>query len=73
MLWRVYKKTFSLICQYRYDYASKKKERTQLEKLGKTDEIAKLEAQFLREYDDIPDKTLNNYSLFGTCQHSGRL
>lgn len=66
MLWRVYKKTFSLICQYRYDYASKKKERTQLEKLGKTDEIAKLEAQFLREYDDIPDKTLNNYSLFGT-------
>lgn len=65
MLWRVYKKTFSLICQYRYDYASKKKERTQLEKLGKTDEITKLEAQFLREYNDIPDKSLNNYSLFG--------
>lgn len=27
MMWRVFKKTFKLICQYRYDYASRKKER----------------------------------------------
>ena len=66
MLWRVYKKTFSLICQYRYDYASKKKERTQLEKSDRVGEIGELKANFLREYDDIPDKSLNNYSLFGT-------
>lgn len=25
-----------------------------------------MEVQFLREYDDIPNKSLNNYSLFGT-------
>ncbi len=65
MLWRVYKKTFSLICQYRYDYASRKKDRDALDRQGNKEEKSKLKAQFLREYDDIPDMKLHNYPLFG--------
>ncbi|KKC47750.1 hypothetical protein VE23_12555 [Paenibacillus sp. D9] len=65
MLWRVYKKTFSLICQYRFDYASRKKDRDALDRQGNEEEKSKLKAQFLREYDDIPDMKLHNYSLFG--------
>ncbi|MFD7525044.1 DEAD/DEAH box helicase [Paenibacillus chitinolyticus] len=65
MLWRVYKKTFSLICQYRYDYASRKKDRDALDRQGNEEEKSKLKAQFLREYDDIPDMKLHNYPLFG--------
>ncbi|MGF9905235.1 DEAD/DEAH box helicase [Brevibacillus porteri] len=65
MLWRVYKKTFSLICQYRYDYASRKKDRDLLDRQGNEEEKSKLKSQFLREYADIPDMKLHNYSLFG--------
>lgn len=61
MMWRVFKKTFKLICQYRYDYASRKKER---EEMGNTADKQKLEAKFLRGYADIPDKNLVNFSLF---------
>ena len=62
MMWRVFKKTFKLICQYRYDYASRKKERTSSEN---AEEISKLKANFLRGYADIPDKSLQNFSLLG--------
>lgn len=62
MMWRVFKKTFKLICQYRYDYASRKKEREA--KDSKTD-TSNLPANFLRGYDDIPDRNLSNFSLFG--------
>lgn len=62
MMWRVFKKTFKLICQYRYDYASRKKER---EEMSNTTDTSTLTANFLRGYDDIPDKNLSNFSLFG--------
>ena len=61
-MWRVFKKTFKLICQYRYDYASRKKER---EERKNTIEASEFRANFLRGYDDIPDKSLSNFSLFG--------
>jgi hypothetical protein len=63
MLWRVYGRTFKLICQYRYDYASKKKEREALDIQGRASEKSKLTAAFLRGYSDIPDKTLSNFSF----------
>lgn len=63
MLWRVYGRTFKLICQYRYDYASKKKERETLDIQGCAAEKSKLTAAFLRGYSDIPDKTLSNFSF----------
>lgn len=63
MLWRVYGRTFKLICQYRYDYASKKKERDALDKQGHASEKSKLTAEFLRGYADIPDKNLSNFSF----------
>lgn len=62
MMWRVFKKTFKLICQYRYDYASRKKER---EEQSSATDTSKLTANFLRGYDDIPDRSLANFSLFG--------
>lgn len=65
MLWRVYKRSFSLICQYRYDYASKKRERDSLDRQGKPEDKAQLKSQFLRGYDDIPNAKLNNHSIFG--------
>lgn len=63
MLWRVHGKTFKLICQYRYDYATRKRERKEMEKSGRR-EI--LNANYLKGYADIPDKNLNNHPLFAT-------
>jgi len=63
LLWRVYGRTFKLICQYRYDYASKKKERDALDKQGRASDKSKLTAEFLRGYADIPDKSLSNFSF----------
>ena len=57
MLWRVYGKTFKLICQYRYDYVTKKKER-------KDSDDKNLTVNFIKGYDDIPNKQLQNYPLF---------
>ena len=56
MLWRVYGKTFKLICQYRYDYVTKKKER-------KNSGYKNLTVSFIKGYDDIPNKQLQNYPL----------
>lgn len=59
MMWRVNKRSFKLICQYRFDYASRKKERSREEEVNES-----LAANFLKGYDDIPNKNLKNYSLF---------
>jgi len=64
MLSRVYKKTFNLICQYRYDYVSRKKDRDDLDRQGKSEEKKNLMARFFREYADIPNNKLNNYSIY---------
>lgn len=62
ILWRIHGKTFKNICWYRYSYATKSHEKETLERLGKrTDQ---LEAAFFSGYHDIPDKTLNVFSLF---------
>jgi hypothetical protein len=66
MLWRVHGKTFKLICQYRYDYATKKKERREMGKNGVLFPQRKLTANYLKGYADIPDKKLNNHPLFST-------
>ena len=62
MLWRVYGKTFKNICWYRYSYASKTKEREQIERQGK--DIDSIFANYLVGFHDIPNKELRRYPLF---------
>lgn len=62
ILWRIHGKTFKNICWYRYSYVTKSHERETLERLGRrTDQLM---ASFFTGYHDIPDKTLNVFSLF---------
>lgn len=63
MIWKVYGKTFHLICQYRYSYASRVTERRKLYKQGKFDEADNLKARYLVGCHDIPDKSLKPYPL----------
>lgn len=63
ILWKVHGKTFKNICWYRYAYASKTHEREELTKHGLTDEYEY--ANFFTEHNDIPNKNLSVYSLFG--------
>lgn len=63
MMWKVYGKTFHLICQYRYSYASRVAERRSLYREKKFDEASKLSAQYLVGCHDIPDKNLTAYPL----------
>ncbi|OMD89325.1 helicase [Paenibacillus odorifer] len=64
MLWKVYGRTFRTICQFRYAYASRLKERKNFYKKGDDKSAEELNVQYLRGYHDIPDKNLNNYPLF---------
>ncbi|MFD0716231.1 DEAD/DEAH box helicase [Paenibacillus sp. GCM10027626] len=64
MLWKVYGRTFKSICQFRYDYASRSKERKDFYKKGDDKSAEELIVKYLRGYHDIPDKNLNNYPLF---------
>lgn len=66
MIWKVYGKTFHLICQYRYSYASRVTERRKLYKQGKIDEANKLKARYLVGCHDIPDKNLTPYPLISS-------
>jgi ATP-dependent RNA helicase DOB1 len=62
ILLRIYGRSYKAICAYRYSYASKVREREQLERQGrKSDE---LEAAFITGYHDIPDRNLKAFSLF---------
>lgn len=66
MIWKVYGKTFHLICQYRYSYASRVTERRKLYKQGKIDEANNLKAKYLVGCHDIPDKNLTPYPLISS-------
>jgi len=62
MMWQVYGKTFSQICQRRYSYVSKLTERRQLLREGKDDSEVKV--KFMMEYHDIPDRNLNKIPMY---------
>lgn len=66
MIWKVYGKTFHLICQYRYSYASRVTERRKLYKQGNFDAANNLKAKYLVGYHDIPDKNLTPYPLISS-------
>jgi hypothetical protein len=68
-------KTFKKICGYRYAYAAKVSERRKLENIYKISKslpekkrikrkLDNLNASFYTPYADLPDSTLENYSLF---------
>lgn len=63
MIWKVYGKTFHLICQYRYSYASRVTKRRKLYKQGKIDDANNLKAKYLVGCHDIPDKNFKAYPL----------
>lgn len=75
LLWKIHCKTFKSICWYRYAYVARIPERRELVKkyraaktLDERQQIrtiaTKLQAKFIRGYDDIPNKTLPNYSIY---------
>lgn len=66
MMWKVYGKTFHLICQYRYSYASRVAERRSLYKEKKFDEANELKAEYIVGCHDIPDKKLTAYPLISS-------
>lgn len=66
MIWKVYGKTFHLICQYRYSYASRAQERRRLYKQGKHSEANTINAKYLVKCRDIPDKNLTSIPLIST-------
>lgn len=62
MFWKMYCKTFKQICWYRYSYASKAKERKNLEQRGiRTDDI---KVNFITGFNDIPNSKLQVFGLF---------
>lgn len=63
MIWKVYGKTFSKICQYRYAHISRVNERRRLNKEGKKRTSDSLTARFSYPCHDLPDKSLNSYPL----------
>lgn len=67
MIWKVYGKTFSKICQERYAYISKVNDRRRLNKEGKTQESDSLTTRFTCRCHDIPDKNLKMYPLISTA------
>ena len=75
LLWQIHCKSFKDICFYRYLYASKKQEREQLQKEIKNGnefesyianlKLQHLQAQFVTGYAEIPNKSLQVFSMFG--------
>lgn len=75
LLWQIHCKSFKDICFYRYSYASKKKEREQLQKeIEEGNEFERhiasfklqhLYASFISGYAEIPNKNLQVFSMFG--------
>ena len=63
MIWKVYGRTFSSICQFRYAYVSQVNERRKLNSKGRTQEADALCAKYVSGYHDLPDKQLNSYPL----------
>lgn len=75
LIWKIHCKTFKDICFYRYAYASRLKERKELkEKIKSSVGVTKLRYQvqlnnlyaaFVSECNELPNKNLNLYSMFG--------
>ena len=63
MIWKVYGRTFSSICQFRYAYVSQVNERRKLNSKGRTQEADALCARYVSGYHDLPDKQLKSYPL----------
>lgn len=68
MIWKVYGRTFSLICQYRYAYVSQVNERRRLYREGKSKEADALCARYISGCHDLPDKHLKSYPLIPTSE-----
>lgn len=62
LLWKIHCKTFKDICLRRYAYAARVPERRNLEERGIISDH--LKANFIRGYDDLPNKVLQNYSIY---------
>lgn len=75
LIWKIHCKTFKDICFYRYAYASRLKERRELKAKIKSSvgvariryqvQLNNLYAAFVSECNELPNKNLNNYSMFG--------
>lgn len=75
LIWKIHCKTFKDICFYRYAYASRLKERKELNAKIKSStgvvkvkhqiQLNSLYAAFVSECRELPNKKLNNYSMFG--------
>lgn len=63
MIWKVYGRTFSSICQFRYAYVSQVNERRKLNSKGRTQEADALCARYVSGYHDLPNKQLKSYPL----------
>lgn len=75
LLWKIHCKTFKAICWYRYAYVARIPERrafakkyraakSQNERQRIRAAAVALPAKFIRGYDDIPNKSLPNYSIY---------
>lgn len=64
LIWKIHLKTFKEICRYRYAFAARVKERRELIKAGQQRTADSLNAKFIRGFDDLPNSTLRNYSLY---------
>lgn len=62
IIWRIYGKTFKNICWYRYSYAINSAKIKNLRKQGLSSKH--VEANFIISYSDIPDKSLNVFSMY---------
>lgn len=60
ILWRVHGKTFKNICWYRYSYASRTHERER----SKGYIADNMEARYITEFSDLPNKILRPYNMF---------
>ncbi|MBR2414720.1 MAG: helicase, partial [Clostridia bacterium] len=75
LIWKIHCKTFKDICFYRYAYASRLKERRDLKEKIKSSvgvnklryqvQLNNLYAAFVSECNELPNKKLNLYSMFG--------
>lgn len=78
MLWQIHQKNFKIICNYRYAYATEKKQRRALENAIKNPDnidlykrkLNSLPAHFFTGYSDLQNKSLKVYSLFGYAKAS---
>lgn len=75
LLWKIHCKTFKSICWFRYAYVARIPERRALAKRYRAAKTStereqiraaafSLPAKFIRGYDDIPNKSLPNYSIY---------